>query len=486
MVETAGKFLKGASVLATSQLLIALCTFFRNIIVARLVSVEDYGIATIFALTVSLIEMSGNLAFDVILVQDKHGNSDDMLASAHLMQWIKSVFLALVLFVAAEPVALMFGLPEQVWAFRLLAMIPFIKGFTHFDTVVQQREMKYAATAYMDAIPQLIVVAAAYPVARWLGDYRVMLVIVLAQTMISVLLSHVLASRPYRWTLQKELARKKLAFGWPLLVNGLLMFAIFQADKAIIGAHYNMATLGWYGAAFALTLMPTLLFAKVSGFLLMPTLSRNRENEERFLAVGLLALVLCTVVAVFLANFFTIGGAAFIGLSYGQKYLPGSTVIAWLGLMQALRVVRVAPTIMATAQADTRNSMYANVVRSVALVLALVFAYYDMPVQWIAVSGVIGEVFALAATLYLLRMPRDKAVYINKVLYLLAVASLLCVLPYFIVPQPSLDGLYAMLNRLGMAVAVSGSLALLLILSDRNMRLFLSENYRRRARKAVQ
>ncbi|MEE2732182.1 MAG: oligosaccharide flippase family protein [Pseudomonadota bacterium] len=473
------KLVKGASLLTTSQLLVALCTFFRNIIVARLISVEDYGIATIFALTVSLIEMSGNMAFDRILVQDKKGSSDDMLASAHLLQWSKSFVMALILFLLASPVANLFDLPELIWAFQMLAVIPFIKGFTHFDSVTQQRDLKFTATAYIDSIPQIVVIAAAYPLARWLGDYRVMLVIVIAQTAVSVLLSHVLATRPYRWTINKELIYKKLNFGWPLLINGLLMFAIFQGDKAIIGAQYSMEILGWYGAAFALTMMPTLLFAKVSGFLLLPVLSKSRDDETRFISVGMLSIVFCTSVAVFCAIFFTIGGAAFINLSYGEKYLAGGTVIAILGLMQGMRIIRIAPTVMATSQADTKNPMYSNIVRTVALILALIFAYYKLSVEWIALSGLIGEVFALIAALYLLKLPSSKSKYINCMLIQLFVSSAICAFVYFVVPAPDLSSLSSTLIRLVEAVLASLVLGVFVAMVDNTTRQFVIQQYRR-------
>lgn len=476
---SAKNFFKGASVLATSQIFIAACTFIRNIIVARLISVENYGIATVFALVVSLIEMSGNMSFDRILVQDKDGDSDDMLASAHVMLWTKSALTALIFLLAAEPIASLFNFPDLAWAFRLLALIPLIKGFTHYDSVVQQRDMKFTPTACIDTLPQLIVVLAAYPIASWLGDYRVMLVIIITQTFISMVLSHILARRPYRWKLRKDLIAKKLNFGWPLLINGFLMFAIFQGDKAVIGANYSMEVLGWYGAAFSLTLLPTLLFAKVSGFLLLPLLSKSTEDPEQFLSFGILSTVFCTAVAIFFSTFFTIGGAAFIHLSYGEKYIAGSTVIAFLGLMQAMRILRIAPTVMATAQADTKNSMYANIVRTIALLLAIAFAYYELSVEWIAISGLIGEVLALFAALYLLKLPSYKTKYIENMIVMIVASVIISTAVYFVVPMPEQLNLQSTLLRLFAAVAVSGIFALSIAFINKEARVFMHLYYRR-------
>lgn len=251
-----GRFLKSASVLAVSQGLVAASSFLRNVVIARHISVADFGVATTFALTMSLVEMTSTLALDRVLVQDDDGASDAMLASA--LSFCKGLITGGILFGIAGPVAHVFELPEVTWAFRLLGLVPVIRGLVHWDMVVRQRKMDFKATAIVDAVPQLASVLVAYLAARSLGDYRVMLVVVLAQVLGTTLLSHVLATRPYRWLLRRDLAKKKLDFGWPLLVNGLLMFGIFQGDRVVVGALFDMHTLGWYSVAFSLAL-PTLI-----------------------------------------------------------------------------------------------------------------------------------------------------------------------------------------------------------------------------------
>ena len=53
-----------------------------------------------------------------------------------------------------------------------------------------------------------------------------------------------------------EYARRLLTFGWPLLVNGLLMFGIVQGDRLIIGTAYSVYDLGIYSVALTLAMAP--------------------------------------------------------------------------------------------------------------------------------------------------------------------------------------------------------------------------------------
>ncbi|WP_346838378.1 oligosaccharide flippase family protein [Microbulbifer sp. SAOS-129_SWC] len=417
-MSTRLRMVKGASVLVFSQAIVAVATFLRNVTIARFVDAENYGIATTFALTISLVEMTSNLALDRVLVQDREGESDAMLASAHLLQFIKALLIAALLYVTAAPIATLFNLPHLIWAFQLTALVPLLHGLINYDYVARQRNLEFLPTALFDALPQLLTLLVAFAVVHVFADYRVMLAVILLQAALHVVISHIVARRPYRWHFDRILAQRKLSFGWPILVNGLLMFGIFQGDRLIIGSHYDMATLGWYSVAFSLCLVPSIIFAQLSGYLLMPILSRVRDAGHSGNVYYNVTLIACFSFAMFMVSFFAVAGAALISVSFGEHYLAAGSVIIWLGIMQALRVVRIAPTLIANSQARTRNGMYSNLVRSIALLLALAFAWHEMPVMWIAVSGIAGEIIALGMSVALLELGAAQAAFMRKFAYL--------------------------------------------------------------------
>lgn len=428
---------KGASVLSFSQIIIAVATFVRNILVARLVSVEDYGIATTFAITLAMIEMASNLAFEKILVQDEKGGEDDMLASAHFLHFVKSLATGLVLFSVGPLMASLFDLKEVVWAFQLLALIPIIRGLSHFDTVTYQREMNFLPTAIIDALPQVLTVICAYPIGIWLEDYRVMLVLVLLQPLTYTVLTHIYAKRQYRWLVKKSLIKKKLNFAWPLLINGFLMFAVFNGDKAIIGHSYSMEVLGWYSVAFGLTMIPTLLFAKVCNTLLLPILAVSlRDDKTRFAKSCVQAVTFCCGVASFTLIFFIIAGSAVVFLCYGERYMEGAGVIVLLALMQSLRMIRIAPTIIAISYSHTKNAMYANIARVSVISVAVFFALNGFSIEFIVCCGVVGEIFALIVSTSLLRLGENRKFYlrafVKNILFFVGFALIITLIVSFI------------------------------------------------------
>lgn len=462
--------LKGASQLAVSQLLIAVCSFLRNIIIARQIGTDDYGIASTFALTVSLVEMTSNLALDRALVQDEKGGTPEMLASAHTLQFIKGLITAVLLFLLAKPLALLFGLPEIAWAYQLLAAIPLIHGLSHFGIVVRQRKMEFAATAINDALPQVTSLIVAASAALLVDDYRLMLLVLFVNSGLHALISHLLARVPYHWAWRRDLVARQLRFGWPLLVNGLLMFGIFQGDRVIIGATFDMHTLGWYSAGFSLCMLPTLIFARLCGYLLTPILSRGSHDQPAYRNHCSIALVSCFCFALLVVSFFAIAGGSMVYVSFGSDYVQVVEVIFLLALMQGLRIARIAPSIIANSQARTTNGMIANLFRSAVLPLALLVAVAGMGVKWIALCGVFGELLALSVSVYLLRLGDFKMQFVRQVTHLGTVFLVTCILlGIFVHPQPGEELLDNVL-LLAAGAAIALLLATMLALSQQIVR----------------
>lgn len=192
--------LKQALSLSASNGLIALVNLFRNILIARLISVEDFGIASTFAVTMSLIEMTSNFALDRMLVQTSDGGSSRFQSSVQMLQAARGAIGAAIMFLAAGPIAVLFGVPDVAWAYQLLALVPLLRGLAHFDMFRLQRKLEFRTIICVEMGAVFLATASAFPLSIWLQDYRAMLWVLLLQQSTYTILSHVLAKRRYRWS----------------------------------------------------------------------------------------------------------------------------------------------------------------------------------------------------------------------------------------------------------------------------------------------
>lgn len=380
----------------------ALLSFARNVLIARLISVEDFGIAASFAILVALIEMASNVGLDRLLVQAREGDDRDFVAGLHGLQLARGVLTAPVLLALAYPYALFLGTPEITWAYQLMALVSLLRGALNFDMVRVQRHRRFRPIVIVECVSMAAGLAVVMPLLWLFGDWRAMLGSILLQQLVYVALSHLVAE--WRWQLRwrPQVLRRALRFGLPLLATNVLLFGTFQGDRLIIGNRLGMAELGIFSVAFMLTLIPTMILAKSLQSLILPQLSRLEDGPAFSLgARATLEAALC--IGTGLALFFALFGPPILVLVFGAKYALGAELLIWLSIMQAVSLVKAGTAIVAIARAETTNPMVANLMRVAALpasFVALSLGGGLLAVAWIALGA---ELMGLAAAMVLLK-----------------------------------------------------------------------------------
>lgn len=395
--------LKGSASLGVGQAVSMACTFLRSVVIARLVNPENFGIAAVIAMTYYLAEMGSGLGLETRLIQSQDGNDESFQRSAQLLQVCRGLINAALILASAGPLSVLFGVPQAQWAFGCLAIVQLIKGLTHFDQYRFQREMRFGPAIAIDIAGSILSLVATVFLAWWLRDYSVIVWVLLIQVITTVLGSHVMAIRRYGWTWSPAYTKQILSFGWPLMVNGLLLYITFQGDQLVIGAAQRLfpqstltlVDLAVYSVAFSITMAPTTLIANISTSMLLPLLSRVQGFHDQFVRRYMNSVKLLAVVAVLISIFFILAGGPLVRMIYGDKYAAAGEFIGWLAAMQSLRVIRVAPTIASIAQGNTVAIMLTNIIRASALLMVVMVVATNMGLFWVAASGFTGEALAM-------------------------------------------------------------------------------------------
>jgi O-antigen/teichoic acid export membrane protein len=400
--------LRGGVALGCSQGTAQSCSFLKSVILARLISVSDFGVAAAFAMALSLLEMLSNLSSDKLLVQASDGDEPRFQGTAHFIHLLRGFNNGAMLFLFAGPIARLFGVPQAVWSFRGLALLPILRGLAHLDYTRLQREMRFGPSVRIEVISNLLAVALAYPVALWFRSYSAMLVLLLLQAAVWSLGSHLVAERRYACAWNRHYAKRMFAFGWPLLFNGLLLYGIMQGDRVLIGSAkqlfrastYTLADLGVYSVAFSITMAPTMFVSNVATPLFLPVLAKVKDYKAEFEkdCIHIFGII-CLAATVTAVQFITVGPELVVRI-YGPKYTAAGRIIGWLGAMWGLRTIRTAPILAALSQGDTRAALMGNLVRTAAFGGVLYAAATGADLRWVAISGFLGEVLALPAIMF--------------------------------------------------------------------------------------
>ncbi len=377
--------------------------FVRNIAVARLISVEDYGIASTFVVAMSFVQMSTDLNFKMLVVQNRDGDAPDFIAAIQLLNAVRGVLVGLILLLTAAPIARLMGQPELIWAYQMMAIIPVVGGFAHTDRDRFQRTMRFGPLVGVNLATLTLTLIAVWPLALWLGDFRVMLGLYLIEVVLRLALSHAVAERPFRMLWNAGVALQAVRFGWPLLLGGSLLFAGLQGDRIIVANQFGAEQLGLFSAAINLTMPASLQVADLTRTFFLPLLSRFQDQADEFRRRAAFALqaTLCTSMLGVLG--FAFLGPAVLAWVFGPRYEAAAAMVGLVGAIFALRILRAGTTTIAIARGHTLNMLVINIVRILFLPPAVFMAIEGATIIQILALGVVGEVAAIATSLFMLR-----------------------------------------------------------------------------------
>lgn len=132
--------------------------------------------------------------------------------------------------------------------------------------------------------------------------------------------------------------RKMLAYGIPLMPNGIGQWVINYADRLIIIQFIGIAAVGLYSAAYALGMALNLLISPV-GFVLFPLVSRlwdegNREETKKYFVFITRYFILLAVPACLLLTFLS---QPLMQLMTNSEFTTEISLVFWISLGMILR-----------------------------------------------------------------------------------------------------------------------------------------------------
>jgi O-antigen/teichoic acid export membrane protein len=359
----------------------------------------------------AIVEMLSALGLQQQIVQAKDGDDPRLQAGLQGFQLLRGCLSGIVLFLLAAPISRFLEVPEVTWAYQLLAVIPVLNALVHFDVYRLNRKMIYLPGVLSLSVPALISVLIVWPLAAIYSDWRVMLYSILAQAVMAAVTSHLVAER--RWTaiLDRTIMKQSLSFGWPLLVNGLLLFLVFNGEKLIVGRELGMADLAIFAMGFTLTLTPTLVMARSIQTFFLPQLSALKDRAEQtpaeadaaFASVARATLQASIVNGSLLVVAVMLIGGPVVYMLLGEKYAPLVPLMTGLAVMQALRVFKTGSAVVALSLAQTENAMIANLFRVAALPIAWLVLNRGGSLSDVIWIGIIAEFAGFLSSLLLVR-----------------------------------------------------------------------------------
>ncbi len=219
--------------------------FVLQIVLARILDPEHYGVLSMMVIFTTLANVFIQRGFNTALIQNKDVTEEDY-SSVFWVTMLIAVFLYVILFISAPCIAQFYNMPDLVAPFRVLCLVLFPGALNSIQLAKISRKMDFKKV-FRSNLAAILVSGMAGIILAFGGAGLWALV---AQNFLNVAVACIVMWFTVKWRPKFicNLNRIKIlfAFGWKLLVSGLLDTVYQDLRSLVIGKKYDSGILGYY------------------------------------------------------------------------------------------------------------------------------------------------------------------------------------------------------------------------------------------------
>ncbi|RYD66057.1 MAG: hypothetical protein EOP84_31425, partial [Verrucomicrobiaceae bacterium] len=359
----------------------------------------------------AFLDSLSNAGAQNLLVQSKDDDGE-LLATAHGISITRGFLTTFLLLGIAAPIAHFTEVGLSPLSICLVAVSCLIAGFTHRGVRSVQRDNDFFSDGASQLLGELSALVIAIIVAMMTHSYIAIIVGIIARSATVAVASHLMVRLPYRVSFSAPHMKKFWVFGWPLLINGPLVFFSIQADRIFVSMALGAEALGIYSAVAVLIASPSTAILKWMGTVSLPALSRSYHEAGRLEAGGTVFRYTAEMVSLAWAM---LCGFAFLApflvpLLYGDQYRVSASLSALVGALQVLRFLRSWPLTLALSVAASSTILTSTIIRFLALPLGLAGVAIFGGLEGLVLGFALGEALALLASLVIVNRTAGRSV----------------------------------------------------------------------------
>jgi O-antigen/teichoic acid export membrane protein len=320
-----------------------LIRLFGNLIIARLLSPEVFGIMAIAAVIQTVIAMFADLGIRQAVFQSRNGEQRIFLNTAWTLQIIRGCFVwgvcacaAVGLYLAGNwgwlPPDSVYATPVLPAVFAATSFSSVILGFESMKAITKNRNLDLKGLTLMELGSQIISLFVAITLSWLTHSVWAFVASGLTASMMSTVFSHLLLPGEkdhFAW--DRDAMSELFGFGkWVFLSSAVGVLAM-NGDRLLLAGWVTGTVLGYYSIAANLASVIESTASRVFNSVSLPALSEIARNQpERFSEVYFRMRWGADIAFTGAAGFLFAAGQAVIGFLYDARYAPAGQMLQWL------------------------------------------------------------------------------------------------------------------------------------------------------------
>lgn len=322
---------RGGAITIFSQGTKFFLTMVGTVILARLLSPEDYGLVGMVVVVTGFISIFKDLGLSVATVQ-KTEISNEQISTLFWINVLVSVCLLLVTIAIAPGIAWFYGEPK-VTAITIAYAAGFLfGGFAVQHEALLRRRMRFLALATAEIIALVVSSVVAITMAWYGARYWALVFSQLCLGLVYCTAVWIACGWRPGLPVRYSGVREMLAFGGNLTGFGVVNYFARNLDNLLIGRFWGPQQLGLYARAYQLLLFPIDQMITPITAVAVPALSRLKDSPERYRQAYLRLLEKVALLTMPVMAFVIVSSDWLVAIVLGPKWSGVSPIFSLLGI----------------------------------------------------------------------------------------------------------------------------------------------------------
>ena len=279
--DLGGRSTRGGAVTLVSQVVKFLSSMVATVILARLLTPQDFGLIGMVAIIVNFVSMFQYLGLSNATIKWAELNHQQV-STLFWLNMALSTAIMLAMAASAPIVAWFFGEPRLIWITLGYGTSVIFTGLYIQHEALLSRQMRFGALAVIE-IASISLAFVSAIIAAWFGaGYWALVLNQLVMTLVTVAGAWLACRWRPGLPVRGSGVRSMLCYGGSLTGFNLMTFFARNLDNALIGRVWGSYQLGLYSKAYQILLMPMQQINAPFAAVAVPALSRLADSPERY------------------------------------------------------------------------------------------------------------------------------------------------------------------------------------------------------------
>ncbi|MDM0469388.1 lipopolysaccharide biosynthesis protein [Clostridium perfringens] len=365
--------------------------FFLQIILARILTPNDYGIIAIISTFIVIANVFVQSGFNTALIQNKDVCDEDFSSVLYLSMFVAAC-VYFILFFTAPLISRFYNVSELTKVIRILSLTLFLGAYNSIQNAIVARNMQFKKLFFSSSVA--ILISGCVGVILAYLQFEVWALVaqqLLNQIIIILILAFTLSWKP-KLKFSYKRVRILFKYGWKLLLSSLIDTLYMNIRSLIVGKIYHPAVLGFYNRGDQ---FPKLIVSNINGSIqsvMLPALSNEQENKEKVKNMVRRAIVTSSFIVFPMMIGLAVVAEPVVKILLTDKWLPCVPFIQIFCISYALWPIHTAnlQAINALGHSEIylQLELVKKVVGTIILIVSLFFGVYAIAIGTL-ISGII-------------------------------------------------------------------------------------------------